>query len=482
MATLQATELGFTAIKAELAAGNLTVRQLVEQYLTAISARPNLNVWLQVYADEALAQADLVDAKRAQGTAGALAGMVIGLKDNLCYKDHPVTAGSKILSGMKGKPFVSQFTAPAIQRLLDQDAIIIGRQNCDEFGMGSSNENSAFGPVLNGIDETRVPGGSSGGSAVAVQAGQCTVSLGSDTGGSVRQPAAFNGIVGLKPTYGRISRFGLIAYASSFDTIGIMARTAADVAEVLQYMAGPDGLDSTATERPADDYVAQVSQPVAKKRIAILRDGLESPAVAESTRQAVAATVAKLEAQGHTTGVVDFKMLDVLLPTYYILTTAEASSNLSRYDGIRYGHRSDQSTDLESLYKLTRAEGFGPEVKRRIMLGTFVLSANYYDAYFTKAQRVRRLIREETLQILADYDYVLMPVAADVAFKFGAKSTDPLAMFLSDVFTVQANVVGLPALAFPTGHTHDGMPIGLQLLGRSFDEAGLLQLVDGISN
>lgn len=472
----------FDAIRIALADGSLTVVRLVEGYLANIQARPELNVWLEVFAEEALAKAAALDQKLQAGTAGPLAGLIIGLKDNLCYQDHVVTAGSKILAGAQAdiKPFVSQFTAPAIQRLLDQDAIIIGRQNCDEFGMGSSNENSAFGPVLNGIDPTRVPGGSSGGSAVAVQDGHCTISLGSDTGGSVRQPAAYNGILGLKPTYGRISRFGLLAYASSFDTIGILANNAADIATVLGVMAGPDGLDSTASERQVDNYAAITATKPTTKRIAVLRNGLESEAVAASTRAAVSDTVQKLEALGHSTSVVELEMLDYLLPTYYVLTAAEASSNLSRYDGIRYGHRTNKEGDLEALYKNSRAEGFGPEVKRRIMLGTFVLSANYYDAYFTKAQRVRRLIRQETEAILAQHDYLLMPVATDVAFKFGEKSTDPLSMFLADVFTVQANVVGMPALAFPTGHTSEGMPIGLQLLGRPFDEAGLLALVNSL--
>lgn len=465
----------FAQIQAALQQGSLTVVKLVQQYLDRIAANSHLNAWLEVYADEALALAAQTDAALQQGTAGPLAGMIIGLKDNLCLKDHGVQAGSRILEG-----FVSQYTAPSIQRLLDAGAIIIGRQNCDEFGMGSTNENSAFGPVRNAADPERVPGGSSGGSAVAVQAGHCTLSLGSDTGGSVRQPAAFCGIYGLKPTYGRISRFGLIAYASSFDTIGILANSPADIATVLSIMAGADGMDSTASQQPVPDYAAELPALQARKglKIGILRQGLESEAIAPAIRQAVQATKDKLEAAGHTTEVFDFQMLDYLLPTYYVLTAAEASSNLSRYDGVRYGYRSPNATDLESMYKLTRGEGFGPEVKRRIMLGTFVLSASYYDAYFTKAQRVRRLIRQETETLLQQYDYLLMPVAASTAFKFGEKNQDPLSMFLADVFTVQANVVGLPALAFPTGQDEQNLPIGLQVLGKAFDEAGLLALVN----
>lgn len=462
----------FTDIKAALNKGSLTVTGLVQSYLDRIEADKNLNAWLEVFGAEALVQAQTLDGQLAEGKAGALAGMVIGLKDNLCLKDHKVSAGSKILEG-----FVSQYTAPAIQKLVDAGAIIIGRQNCDEFGMGSTNENSAYGAVLNAADTSRVPGGSSGGSAVAVQANHCTVSLGSDTGGSVRQPAAFTGIYGLKPTYGRISRFGLIAYASSFDTIGILGHTAEDIALVLEHMAGADGMDSTASTRSVPAYTQEIAGLAERTglRIGILAQGL-ADAVAPAIKQGVEEVRQQLEAAGHVTEVVELKLLEYLLPTYYVLTAAESSSNLSRYDGVRYGYRSANATDLESMYKLSRGEAFGPEVKRRIMLGTFVLSANYYDAYFTKAQRVRRLIKEETEALMQQYDYVLMPVAADVAFKFGEKNADPLSMFLADVFTVQANVVGMPALAIPTSVQHEGMPVGLQLLGKAWDEAGLLAL------
>lgn len=463
--------LSYSEQREALKAGTLSCTALVNHYLQQISARnTELNAFIEVYAEEALAQAQAQDQQIAEGKMGRLSGMVIGLKDNLCYKGHPATAGSKILTGFK-----SLFTAPSIERLLNEGAIVIGRQNCDEFGMGSSNENSYYGPVKNAADPKRVPGGSSGGSAVAVQAEMCVASLGTDTGGSVRLPAAFCGLYGIKPTYGRISRYGLIAYASSFDCLGFLTHTAEDAALLLEISAGEDGLDSTASKQVVPAYTEGLSLS-GKKKIAVLKEGLESESIAPSIRKALRDTMATLKAEGHEVEVVSFPYLEYLLPTYYILTTAEASSNLQRYDGVRYGYRSPEAHNLETLYKNTRGEGFGTEVKRRIILGTFVLSASYYDAYFTKAQKVRRLLKEETEKILQKADFLLTPTSANTAFRFGEKSNDPLAMFLTDVFTVQANVVGLPAMAFPAGKDEEQMPIGLQLMAKPFQEGELLAL------
>jgi aspartyl-tRNA(Asn)/glutamyl-tRNA(Gln) amidotransferase subunit A len=405
-----------------------------------------------------------IDQKIAAGQAGALAGLVVGIKDLLCYESHGSQAGSQILDG-----FTSTFSATAVQRLLDADAIIIGRQNCDEFGMGSTNENSSFGPVLNHANRAHVAGGSSGGSAVAVQAGMCQVSLGTDTGGSIRMPASFCGIMGLKPTYGRVSRWGLIAYASSFDSIGPMAHHLEDLDLVLACIEGQDGYDSTLTEAPELAY-----QP--KKRVAYIKEIVEHPSLQPEIRDAFIAQVNRLQLAGIEVVGVDFPYIDQMLPTYYVLTTAEASSNLARFDGVKFGHRTENPKDLMDMYKKTRDEGFGEEVKRRIMLGTFVLSADYYDAYYTKAQQVRRLIQERTLAILADVDYIISPTTSTTAYVLGEKTVDPLQMYLGDLFTVQANVTGLPALSIPMGTAINQLPMGFQFMGRAFDEAGLLNI------
>ena len=467
----------FSSLQADLTAGRITCRQLVDDYLTRIDEQRHLNAFTEVYADEARQQAELIDQKLQAGAVGRLAGMVIGIKDVLSYAGHSVRAASNMLD-----TFTAQFTATAVQRLLDEDAIIIGRQNCDEFAMGSSNENSAFGPVRNAADPERVPGGSSGGSAVAVQAGLCLASIGSDTGGSVRQPAAFCGVVGLKPTYGRISRWGLIAYASSFDCIGPIANTVEDTALLLEIMAGPDEFDSTVSSQPVAAY-AQIQLPDRPLRIAYLRDGVDSPGVDAGIREATQQKIDTLRAAGHTVEPIELSLLQYLLPTYYILTTAEASSNLSRFDGVRYGYRSQTPVNtsanaLLSLYKNSRTEGFGKEVRKRILLGTFVLSASYYDAYYTKAQQVRRLIREETERVFAAYDLLLSPTTPSPAFKLGEKSdaTDPLQMYLADIFTVQANVVGCPAISVPNGTDANGLPIGIQLMAPPFAEGMLVAL------
>ena len=462
------TYISFAELRRDLSEGVVSCIQLVEQYLARIEEQSSLNVFLDVYAEEALREAARIDQKLQAGTAGKLAGMVIGLKDVLCYAQHPLQSASKILDG-----FVSQFNATVVERLLAEDAIIIGRQNCDEFAMGSSNENSAFGPTLNAADPTRVPGGSSGASAVAVQADLCLVSLGSDTGGSVRQPAAFCGVTGLKPTYSRLSRYGLVAYASSFDCIGIIAKSPDDIALVMEVIAGADEYDSTVSTQAVPAY-SQAMAVQGKKRIAYLREGLESDSIQPEIKAALQKKIDFLKAEGHQVEAVTLPLLEYILPTYYILTTAEASSNLARFDGVRYGLRSQEAHDLESMYKKTRSEGFGAEVKRRIMLGTFVLSASYYDAYYTKAQKIRRLIKEATDRIFQDYDFLLVPTTPTTAFKLGAFSDDPIQMYLADLFTVQANVVGIPAISFPVGQDQAGLPIGLQLMANYFEEAPLL--------
>lgn len=457
--------------------GTLSCTDRVNQYLTNIDKKKHLNVYLSVYGQEALDRASQVDAKIKSGKAGKLAGLVVGLKDVLCYKDHPLQASSKILDG-----FISQFNATAVQRLLDEDAIIIGRQNCDEFAMGSSNENSAFGPVLNDLDNSRVPGGSSGGSAVAVMADLCDISLGSDTGGSVRQPAAFCGILGIKPTYSRISRYGLIAYGSSFDCIGIFGKNLEDIALVLEVIAGPDEYDSTVSRKSVSSYSRELFEPKKKYKVAYLRDALESEALQPEIKELILEKINQLKATGHTVEAIDFPLSEYILPTYYILATAEASSNLSRYDGVRYGFRSKNVSDLQSLYKKTRSEGFGKEVERRILLGTFVLSASYYDAYYTKAQKVRRLIREKTKAIFTHYDFILTPTTPTTAFKLGEHTSNPLEMYLADLFSVQANVAGVPAISVPCGKDKKGLPIGLQLTADDFEESKLFQFSQVILN
>lgn len=456
------------AIQQELQDGSLTCTQLVEHYLENIDKKADLNAFLETYSNEARQQAQVVDQKIAENRAGKLAGMVIGIKDVLCYQNHPLQCSSKILDG-----FESQFTATAVQRLLDEDVIIIGRQNCDEFAMGSSNENSAFGVVRNAANPAHVPGGSSGGSAVAVQADMCLVSLGTDTGGSVRQPAAFCGVVGLKPSYGRISRYGLAAYASSFDCIGIFGKNIEDVALVLEVMAGADDFDTTVSKEPVPNYSETLCFD-RKVKVAYLKETLESEGLHPEVKQATQATLDFLKTEGHTVESVDFPLLDYILPTYYILTTAEASSNLSRYDGVRYGFRSTKAEDLQQMYTQSRTEGFGAEVKRRILLGTYVLSASYYDAYYTQAQKVRRLIKDATDKLFEQYDFIVLPTTPNTAFEIGAHNDNLVEMYLEDLFTVQANVVGIPAISIPNGTATNGLPIGLQVMAATYQEDDLL--------
>jgi aspartyl-tRNA(Asn)/glutamyl-tRNA(Gln) amidotransferase subunit A len=462
----------YIEIKSGLTSGEITAEGLVKGYLQQIKANAHLNVFNEVFEDEALASAKSIDARISNGTAGKLAGMVIAIKDNICYKGHKVSASSKILEN-----FTSIYSSTVVERLLAEDAIIIGRCNCDEFAMGAANENSFFGPVKNHADETRVSGGSSGGSAVAVQAGMCHAAIGTDTGGSVRQPAAFCGVIGLKPTYGRISRHGVISYASSFDQVGPLTKSVSDASLLLEILAGTDEYDSTLSQKPVPQH-QDFKKDTGKKNIAYLQEALSSPGVDADVKATLTTYIEKLRADGHTVKPISFEYLEYLVPTYYILAMAEASSNLARYDGVHYGYRSPNATDLESTYKLSRSEGFGKEVKRRIMLGTFVLSAGYYDAYYAKAQKVRRLIQNKTNEILADFDFILTPTAPEPAFPLGVKEKDPVVTYLHDIFTVQASLAGMPAISLPAGNNSKGLPLGLQLLAKSFAEQELLNFYE----
>lgn len=454
----------FAEVKTALASGS-TVLEIVEGYLKAIQQNSDLNAFLEVFENSAKEKAIEVDAKRKAGNAGRLAGMVIGLKDNLCYAGHKVSASSKILEG-----FESLYTATAVQRLLDEDAVIIGRLNCDEFAMGSSNENSAFGPVKNFLNKNLVPGGSSGGSAVAVSAGLCTATLGSDTGGSIRQPASFTGTYGLKPTYGRISRYGLIAYASSFDQIGPFTNSLEDSALLLEIMAGEDEFDSTVSSRPVEVYSS--IEEIQPKKVAVIQESLHTEGIDPEVVAKMEDTIAKLKAKGHEVEFVSFPYLEYMVPTYYVLTTAEASSNLSRFDGVHFGHRSSSAVGVEQTYKKSRSEGFGPEVQRRIMAGTFVLSHGYYDAYYTKGQKVRRVLKNKTEEILSQYDLILLPTTPSTAFELNAVK-DPIQMYLQDIFTVHANLTGHPAISLPLGKHSNGLPFGIQVMGKNFGEKDL---------
>jgi aspartyl-tRNA(Asn)/glutamyl-tRNA(Gln) amidotransferase subunit A len=458
-----------SAIREDLNAGRTSCVALVDYYLKNIESHAHLNAFLEVWDGEARARAIEIDARVKAGTAGRLAGVVVALKDVLAFRGHKVSSSSKILQG-----FESIYNATVVQRLLDEDAIFIGRTNCDEFAMGASNENSAFGPVLNAADPSRVPGGSSGGSAVAVQAHMAHAALGSDTGGSIRQPAAFTGIYGLKPTYGLISRWGLLAYASSFDQVGPMTKSIEDTALLTEIMAGADGQDATMFQQASPKYSAPTAP--AKAKFAVMREAVEGEGIDAEVKQMMLGLIAKLEASGHEVTYFDFPLLDYMVPAYYVLTTAEASSNLSRYTGMLYGKRSEKAHDLDSTYTMSRTEGFGEEVKRRIMLGTFVLSSDQYDAYYDKAQRVRQVIRTETEKVLADVDAILLPTTSTPAFKLGEKAADPVAMYMADLLTVQANLAGNPAISIPAGKTQGGLPMGVQLMTGILEEQKLFDL------
>lgn len=456
-------------IKEDVSSGVLSIEVLADFYLNRIKEYAHLNAFLEVYEDEVREKARDLQKNWESRKHLPLAGMFIGLKDMISYKGHHLSASSKAL-----EDFTALYDATVSERLIDSGAIIIGRLNCDEFAMGGSNETSHFGPVKNFDDESRVSGGSSGGSAVAVQANLCLASLGTDTGGSIRQPASFCGVYGLKPSYGRVSRYGVVAFASSFDQVGPITQSLSDAALIFEVIGGKDSHDATTSKNPIPHI--NLSKPIlASKRIAYIQETLDSPGLDPEVKKGTQDILDQLQRSGHTVKPVSFPYLDYVVPTYYILTTAEASSNLSRYDGVHYGYRSPSAHDLESTYKLSRSEGFGKEVKRRIMLGTFVLSAGYYDAYYSKAQKVRNLILESTLKILKDFDFIVTPTTPSVAFKSGEKLSDPIVMYLEDIFTVQASLTGLPAISLPIFRNKEGMPFGTQFLAGPFQEEALLQ-------
>ncbi len=456
--------------------------QVVQYYLDQIVDQSQLNVFLEVFSTEALTKAMELDEQlrtRPDAPRGKLFGVVIGIKDVICYKGHKVRAASKILGD-----FESVYSATAVERLLAEDAIILGSLNCDEFGMGSTNENSAFGPVRNAYDQTKVPGGSSGGSAVAIQADMCMIALGSDTGGSVRQPASFCDVVGFKPSYGRISRHGLIAYASSFDQIGLLTKSVEDAALSLEIMAGPDAYDATCLQEEPVTY-SQLFHPSHSSdkplKIAYIQQCLDHPGLDPEIRENMRAKIDQLTQAGHKVSAVDFPYMDQIVATYYILTTAEASSNLSRYDGVHFAYRAKDTKNLEEVYTKTRTAGFGMEVKRRIMLGTFVLSAGYFDAYYGQAQKVRRILQTTSDKIYEAHDLIVLPTTTSTAFELGAKQ-DPVSVYLSDVFTVLANLIGSPAISLPLFKHSNGMPYGLQLLTKRGADAALLSAAHQISS
>lgn len=436
--------------------------------LERIERRADLNAFITVTADAALERAEAIDrAADAGKELPQLAGAIIAVKDNLVMRGVRTTAGSRILFDYK-----PPYTATAIERLESAGAIIIGKTNLDEFAMGSSTENSAYGPVKNPWDVTRVPGGSSGGSAVAVAAGMVVAALGSDTGGSIRQPASLCGVVGLKPTYGRVSRYGLIAFGSSLDQIGPFANCVEDAAQVLTVIAGRDPMDSTSSNVATDDYIAAIEGDVRGLRVGVPREYYGEGLDAE-VKEKVEAAINKLEELGAAIVDVSLPHTEYAVPVYYLIATAEASSNLARYDGVRYGFRAEEARTLREMYSRTREEGFGAEVKRRIMLGTYALSAGYYDAYYGKAQKVRSLVERDFRNAFDVCDVIATPTSPTPAFRLGEKANDPLEMYLSDIYTITANLAGVPGLSLPVGLSSSGLPVGLQLIGRHFDEATL---------
>ena len=430
-----------------------------------------LNAFLEVFEDEALEEAKSIQQKIDENRAGKLAGAIVGLKDNIVYKGHKSTACSKMLEN-----FESLFNATVVDRLLKEDAIIIGRLNCDEFAMGSANETSYFGNANNPYDVSLTPGGSSGGSAAAVASSMCNVALGSDTGGSIRQPASFTGIVGLKPTYGRVSRYGLIAYASSFDQIGLLTKDVMSNAFVLSVIAGKDKMDATSSSRIVENYENISSVVPSEIKIAYIEDIVSHSSISVEVRKGFEQMISTLKMLGFNVKPISFPYIDYLVPAYYVLTTAEASSNLARYDGVHFGYRSPNAYDMESVYVKSRSEGFGLEVKRRIMTGTFVLSAGYIDQYYGKGQKVRRIIAEATKEIFSNFDFILTPTTPHVAFKHGSKGENPIEMYLEDIYTVHANLVGIPAISLPLFKNNQGLPFGMQLMADKFEEKKLFDI------
>lgn len=450
--------------------GKLSLKENIDHFIQQIEKKRHLNAFNFVFAEESLQNAKIIEDKIKSGKHGKLAGLVVAIKDVLALKNKPLTCSSKIL-----KNFESIYTATAVQKLIDEDAIIIGKTNCDEFAMGSSNENSAFGNVLNPHDNSKVPGGSSGGSAAAVAAELCDIALGTDTGGSVRQPAAFCGVLGLKPTYGRISRYGLTAFASSFDCVGIFSNNFQDMASSLKVMSGRDENDSTSSFSVVPNYNEDMDSDNLSFKIGIPKECF-SEGLSEEIKVRILDLIDKLKPLGFQFVDIDLPTTEYNIATYYILATAEASSNLARYDGARYGVRSEKSSSLNEMYVNSRSEGFGKEVKRRIMLGTYVLSAGYYDAYYLKAQKVRRLIKNDFSKVFSKVDLIISPTSPTTAFKLGEKIDDPLQMYLNDIYTTSANLAGIPGLSIPYGKDSDNMPIGIQFLANQFEELKLLQI------
>lgn len=457
---------------AQLYNQTITCTKALQHYLQKIKQHKKLNAFVEVYEEEALEKAAHLDTERKSGKPmKRMHGVIVAIKDVISFRGHQLTAASAIL-----KNFEAIYTATALQYLIDEEAIIIGNCNCDEFAMGSSNENSHYGPVLNALDESRVPGGSSGGSAVAVQAGMCMISLGSDTGGSVRQPAGFCGIIGIKPGYGRISRYGLIAYASSFDQIGIFSTNLPDAALVLEIMSRPDIRDSTMMKNDPGTFSLK-AEAGKKYTICYFKETLEHAGLDPEIKKSIEKLIDQLRANGNSVEELSFDLLPYIVPAYYVLTTAEASSNLGRYDGIRYGYRSKtEAENIEDFYCNNRTEGFGPEVKRRIMLGSFVLSSGYYDAYFAKAQKIRNKLVQQIEGIFSNYDSIIMPVSPGTAFELGKGKNDPVATYLADIYTVFANLTAIPAIALPLFSHSNNLPYGLQVMTKRGNELTLLQI------
>lgn len=462
-------DLTVTELAERLRARDISAVETAQHFLTRAKAHAELGAFLHINDDVTLAQARAADALLAQGNAGALAGVPIAHKDIFVTKDYASTAGSKMLAG-----YHSPFDATVVRKLAEQGAVTLGKLNCDEFAMGSSNENSAFGTVKNPWDATRIPGGSSGGSAAAVAARLAPASTGTDTGGSIRQPAAFCGVTGIKPTYGRASRYGMIAFASSLDQAGPMARTAEDCALLLSTLCGPDlDRDSTSLDIPAENYSAKLNDSLEGLRIGVPKEFF-GEGLAGDVRAAIEAALKEYQKLGAKLVDISLPRTELSIPVYYIIAPAEASSNLSRFDGVKFGHRADKYTDLLDMYKKTRAEGFGDEVKRRIMIGTYVLSHGYYDAYYLQAQKIRRMIADDFQQAFTQCDVIAGPVAPTVAWKLGEKSDDPVANYLADIFTLPGSLAGLPGMSIPVGAGVGGMPVGMQLLGNYLQEAKLL--------
>jgi len=465
-------------IQTALRDGSLSCEKIIQYYLSNINATQHLNAYVEVYEAEAIKKAIALDIriKENPDTLGKLFGCVVSIKDLIVYKNHKVSAASRILDG-----FESQFSATAVELMLKEDAIIIGRTNCDEFGMGSSNTNSYFGPVKNASDINRISGGSSGGAAVSVQTDTCLVALGTDTGGSVRQPAGMCGVIGFKPSYGMVSRYGLVAYASSFDQLGLLAHYASDLDAVMSVVSTTDVYDATMFQKDTYDEQNEPSQEIKDYTFAYLGDALDSDALDDEIRQSMTSYINTLRSSGARVDKIGFPLLEYLVPTYYILTTAEASSNLSRYDGVRYGHRTTEATSLEDMYVKSRSEGFGAEVKKRIMLGSFVLSEAYYDAYFTKAQQIRTMIKQQIQDIFSRYDFIILPTAPSVAWPIAQKPTDPLEIYLSDIYTVLANLAGVPAISIPSGKNKEGLSFGIQLMADVKEDKKLIQFIQNNS-